>query len=64
MILPFKTHGNDKQKDCAKAWVDDSITDIYYGGAKGGAKSFTGVNLIFGDALAYPDKQGFSVMGC
>lgn len=59
MTLPFKTHGNDKQKDCAKAWVDDSITDIYYGGAKGGAKSFTGVNLIFGDALAYPDTRYF-----
>jgi hypothetical protein len=59
MDLQFDTHGNEKQKECCRAWVDDSVTDIYYGGAKGGAKSFTGVNLIFGDALTYPDTRYF-----
>lgn len=59
LYLPFDTHGNEKQKDCARAWIDDTITDIYYGGAKGGAKSFTGVNLVFGDALTYPDTRYF-----
>lgn len=59
LYLPFNTHGNEKQKDCARAWVDNTVTDIYYGGAKGGAKSFTGVNLIFGDALTYPDTRYF-----
>ena len=59
MKLSFDTHGNEKQKDACRAWIDDTITDIYYGGAKGGAKSFTGVNLIFGDALTYPDTRYF-----
>ena len=59
MKLSFDTHGNEKQKDCARAWIDPTITDIYYGGAKGGAKSFTGVNLIFGDALTYDDTRYF-----
>ena len=59
MILYFDTHGNEKQKECCKAWLDNAITDIYYGGAKGGAKSFTGVSLIFADALTYPDTRYF-----
>lgn len=59
MKLQFDTYGNEKQKDCCRAWLDPNITDIYYGGAKGGAKSFTGVNLIFGDALTYPDTRYF-----
>lgn len=59
MKLTFDTHGNEKQKECCRAWIDPNITDVYYGGAKGGAKSFTGVNLIFGDALTYPDTRYF-----
>lgn len=59
MKLTFDTHGNEKQKDCCRAWVDDSITDIVFGGAKGGAKSFTGGKLIFGDALMYPETYYF-----
>lgn len=54
MNLTFDTFGNEKQKACCKAWLDPVITDIIYGGAKGGAKSFTGCKLIFGDALIYP----------
>jgi hypothetical protein len=57
--IKFDTHNNQKQKECAKAWVDDTVTDIVYGGAKGGAKSYTGASLIFGDALMYPGTHYF-----
>ena len=53
MILTFDTKGNDKQKECARAWLDNEITEIIYGGSKGSAKSFTGCKLIFHDALVY-----------
>lgn len=59
MKLTFDTHGNDKQKQCAAAWVNPEITDIYYGGAKGGAKSYTGANLIFHDAHVYAGTHYF-----
>jgi phage terminase large subunit len=59
MKLSFNTHGNEKQKDCCRAWVNPEITDIYYGGAKGGAKSFTLASLTFADALTYPDTRYF-----
>jgi phage terminase large subunit len=59
MKIVFDTKGNEKQKECARAWVDDSITEIVYGGSKGSAKSFTGCSLIFGDALIYPNTQYF-----
>ena len=59
MKLTFDTHGNEKQKECARAWVDPTISDIVYGGAKGGAKSYTGANLIFGDAFIYPETMYF-----
>lgn len=55
----FNTHGNAKQKEAAIAWTDDSVTDIVYGGGKGGAKTYTGVALIFGDALMYPGTHYF-----
>lgn len=59
MKLQFDTHGNEKQKACARAWIDPNITDIVYGGAKGGAKSWTGASLIFGDAFIYPETMYF-----
>lgn len=59
MKLLFDTHGNEKQKDCCRAWADNTVTDIVYGGAKGGAKSFTGCKLIFHDALVYPETYYF-----
>ena len=59
MEIEFNTHGNDKQKLCAEYWLDDSITDIVYGGSKGSAKSYTGVSLIFGDAFIYPGTHYF-----
>src|ERR1700677_1072694 len=59
MLLPFNTFGNEKQKAAAIAWNDPAITDIGYGGAKFGGKSYVGVNLIFGDAFTYDDTRYF-----
>lgn len=59
MKLPFDTHGNEKQKECAAAWLNPLINDIVYGGSKGSAKSYTGVSLIFGDAFIYPETFYF-----
>jgi hypothetical protein len=59
MKLTLETYGNIKQKEAASAWADPQITDIVYGGAKGGAKSYTGASLIFGDALMYPGTHYF-----
>jgi len=59
MIIKFNTRGNDKQRECAVAWVDNSVFDIVYGGSKGSAKSYTGCALIFGDALIYPGTHYF-----
>ena len=58
-IITFNTQGNTKQKAAAFAWVDNSITDIVYGGGKGGGKSYLGCSLIFGDALMYPETYYF-----
>lgn len=58
MELTFKTR-NDKQLLAAEAWLDDSVDEILYGGAKGGGKSFLGASLIFGDALIYPETHYF-----
>lgn len=54
MKLIFDTHGNDKQKQVARYWIDNETTDIVYGGSKGSGKSYLGVSLIFGDAFLYP----------
>ena len=59
MNLVFDTNGNEKQKDCARAWIDETTIDIVYGGAKGGAKSYTGCQLIFADAFTYPGTHYF-----
>lgn len=58
MKLTFNP-SSEKQKQAAKAWVDPTITDIVYGGAKGGGKSHLGANLIFGNALIYPGTRYF-----
>lgn len=59
MKILFDTKENEKQKQCARAWVNPIISDIVYGGAKGGGKSFLGASLIFGDALIYPATHYF-----
>jgi len=59
MKIQFNVQGNDKQLDAAKAWLDDDIEEILYGGGKGGGKSILGVELIFGDAFLYPNTRYF-----
>jgi hypothetical protein len=58
MEIKFTTK-NEKQLLAAEAWIDDSVDEILYGGAKGGGKSFLGCSLIFGDALIYPETHYF-----
>lgn len=58
MEITFKTK-NLKQLKAAKYWLDGETEEILYGGAKGGGKSFLGANLIFGDALIYPETHFF-----
>lgn len=59
MLLTFNTHGNDKQKEVCRHWIDPSVADIVYGGSKGSGKSYLGCSLIFGDALTYPGTHYF-----
>lgn len=59
MDITFDTYGNEKQKYCAELWGDNIKTDIVYGGAKGGGKSYLGVSLIFGNAMMYPNTHYF-----
>jgi len=51
--------GNRKQYECIKAWYNDTVEEVLYGGAKGGGKSFIGCSLIFADAFMYPNTQYF-----
>lgn len=62
MELEFTTK-NEKQHLAVEAWLDDTIEEILYGGAKGGGKSFLGASLIFGDALIYPGTHYFIARG-
>lgn len=59
MKVVFDTHGNDKQKEVVKLWINKTTTDIVYGGSKGSGKSFLGCSLILGDALIYPGTSYF-----
>lgn len=58
-IIQFNTFGNPKQRECAIAWMNPDVKEIIYGGAKGGAKSYTGCSLIFSDAFTYPETRYF-----
>jgi len=59
MDITFNVRGNKKQLEAVKAWIDDDVEEILYGGGKGGGKSYLGVALIFGDAFMYPDTRYF-----
>lgn len=59
MELLFDTHGNEKQKDAARFWIDNETSEIIYGGSKGSGKSYLGCKLVFGDALIYPETHYF-----
>ena len=55
----FDTHDNLKQKEVCRYWIDQTTTDIAYGGSKGSGKSYLGVSLIFGDAFIHPGTSYF-----
>jgi len=57
--LRLDTRNNEKQKAALAAWNDKECTQIVYGGAKGGAKTHTGVFCVFAWALLYPDTRYF-----
>lgn len=57
MQITFKAH--KKQLIVCKHWLDDTVSDIVYGGSKGNGKSFLGCNLIFGDAFIYDGTSYF-----
>jgi phage terminase large subunit len=57
--LLINTYDNKKQKQACRAWVDNTVDDIVYGGSKGSAKSYTGISLIFSDAYMYPNTRYF-----
>ena len=59
MEIKLNVNGNRKQLECVKAWLNDEIEEIAYGGGKGGGKSWIGVCLIFGDAFMYPNTRYF-----
>ena len=59
VVLEFNSNGNDKQKECGRAWANDDIDEVLYGGAKGGGKSFIGCSLILADAMMYAGTQYF-----
>lgn len=59
MEVVFDTNGNAKQKLAAQYWCDNESVEVLYGGAKYGGKSYLGCNLIFGDAMIYPETHYF-----
>lgn len=48
-----------KQNECLRYLTDDIHTDIIYGGAAGGAKSWTGCSYLVFMCLAYPGTKWF-----
>ena len=59
MQIEFNAHGNKKQLEACRYWIDNSVNDIVYGGSKGSGKSFLYCSLISGDALIYPGTHYF-----
>lgn len=59
LIITFDTHGNEKQKEACRYWIDQETFDIVFGGSKGSGKSYLGCSLIFGDAFLYPGTHYF-----
>lgn len=58
MKLRFEP-SSEKQEQAAAAWIDPTITEVVYGGAKGGGKSYLGAALIFANALMHPGTRYF-----
>ncbi len=55
----LKTDPNPKQLEALKKWADDQTSEILFGGAKNGGKSYLGGTCIFHDALVYPETMYF-----
>lgn len=47
------------QEMAIEKWIDNTTEEIVFGGNKGGGKSNLLCNVIFGDALIYPDTRYF-----
>lgn len=50
---------HERQRDALDALTDGSNTEVFFGGAAGGAKSWTGASWIVFSALAYPGTRWF-----
>lgn len=57
--ITLDVNGNQKQKLAVSYWINNTTSDIVYGGSKGSGKSFLGCSLILGDALIYPGTHYF-----
>ncbi len=55
----LKLEASDPQMEACERWSDNVTEQILFGGAKYGGKSYLGCNLIFNDALTYPDTAYF-----
>lgn len=50
---------HEKQEQALRILTNDTIVEFLYGGAAGGAKSWTGCSWLTFSALAYPDTHWF-----
>lgn len=57
--LVLGMEASDPQLEACERWADETTESIAFGGAKYGGKSFLGANLIFSDALTYPETAYF-----
>lgn len=59
--LDFRFNGNEKQKEVFKILMDleNGITEVGYGGAAGGAKTFSGVAWAWLMRTSYPNTRSF-----
>lgn len=57
--IQLRLKPNSRQREAIVKWNDGYTSQIVYGGAKYGGKSFLGANLIFHDALVYSDTAYF-----
>lgn len=57
--ITFNAQGNLKQVEAFRYWADDESTEIVYGGAKAGGKSFLGCSMIFSMAFMFAGTHWF-----
>lgn len=58
-ITVFNDVKHEKQEEALKVLTDNSTVEFLYGGAAGGAKSWTGASWLIFSALAYPGTKYF-----